>query len=248
MSIDSIKTFDIAAAMKGEAIENTRGEYYSFTAAPTTNQCILTLNESGASYVPRVTSVHRTYHLQKVVSPPFKVRHGDGGRASGNKSSEQQTKAISFEAQPSKDEDEVALGIPKARPVRQQPKGLRMRYKPFGNTEASPEFMAGAEEPEAEPLKFDVPSQIPTPPPEKSSKKKKKQLHEPLEASRDEEGDAMDVDSPEQASAMQDGSSQPMHHIDNSPSKHAVTTESTTGQEKLKRKSKKHKSRTGSEN
>jgi len=233
--------------MKGEAIENTRGEYYSFTAAPTTNKCILTLNESGDSYVPCVTPVHRTYHLQEVVNPPVKGKDGDGGSGSGNKSSRQQSKAINFEAQPSKGEDEVALGIPKARPVRQQPKGLRMRYKPFGTTEVSPEFMAGAEEPEAEQSKFDVPSQIPTPPPEKSSKKKKKkQLHQPPDASRDEEGNAMDMDSPEQASTTQDGSSQPKHQVDNSPSKHAVTEESTTGQEKPKKKSKKHKSRASS--
>ncbi len=239
--IDSIKTFAIAAVMKGQPIQNSNGTNYTFTAGPSVNKCLLTASGSEDDYVPSEIPIHRTYHLREVINPPAETRD------KGKNGSAQKQKTMHFEAQPSEAEGEIALGVPAAKPLRQQPKELRMRYKPFGTTKATPESLPAPDESEAEQSELDVPAQILIPPPEKHSKKQKKRQQTPGSRSSNEEADVMDVHTSTQTSTPKAASSQSGQIINGSPVKQGEAEEGPREKEK-KKKSKKHKARAGSAN
>ena len=242
-SIDSIKTFAIAAIMKGEPIQNSKGTNYSFTAGPSVNKCLLAARSSENDYVPSKIPIHRTYHLREVINhQPVEARD------SSNDSSAQKRKTMHFEAQSPEAEDEFALGMPKAKPARQQPKGLRMRYKPFGTPKAPPEDLPAPDDSVAEQSELDVPAQILTPPPEKRGKRQKKWQQTPEPSSSEEDADVMDVDTPTKTLAPHEASSQSRQSIDGLPLKHRDGEEGPVGKEKTKKKSKKHKDREDSSN
>jgi hypothetical protein len=218
--IESIRPFAIQAAMRGEPILKSEGKSYCLKDGPSTNKCTLTPNDTEDTYVPGKATISRTFHLRQITNPPAK-----------NKESEvHKSTKMYFEFQP---HDEMPV-----RPKRKQPEGLRMRYKPLGNTNASPE------DSDAERSEIYIPDQIPTPPADDHHERRKKKSHQtPGSQGADADSDAMEMHPPRTPSGTQVLSPQSNKPFKNTPLKQVVREEGSAGQEKTKKKSKKNKDR-----
>lgn len=208
--------------MKGEPIQNSEGTQYSFTQGPTANKCLIVV-DSKDRYVSSKSCVHRTYHLREVIDAATKSKV--------RMNTEDQAPEIHFEFQGEKISP---------RPIRQQPKGLRMRYKPFGTASASPEPPNEEAKPEATRMEFDVPANIMTPPPEEIQKrtKKRKERHLSVAGAKD---DSLDTEMPQLGASRQVPPSQVSKQLDHALTGNRSDGISRTAEGQSKLKSKKHK-------
>ena len=219
VSLDSIKTFGIYAARKGDTVLKTDGKSYRFAEEQATSTCLLVPSEGKAEYIPGKPAILRTYHLREIVNPPTK----------GKETEANQSRPMFFEFQP---DDELP-----ARPKREQPEGLRMRYKPFGTTE---------EGSDGERSEFYIPAEIPIPSEDHRQQKSKKSHQHRERPAAQEDSDAMGMESSQTLQSSQTVSPQSIKHLQRSPLKRVVLEKDSTGQEKTKKKSKKRKDRVAS--
>ena len=103
---------------KGEAALSYKGADYGFVTDGESQNALKKLlipNHRDNSYRPAAMSVSQTLHLQQLVGLPYT---GNGSGGIGNSTQATASPFRAFRKQ-----------------VRQQPEGLRMRYRPFGDTE-----------------------------------------------------------------------------------------------------------------
>ena len=224
VSLDSIKTFGVHAARKSETVLKADGKSYRFAEEKSQSKYLLVPGEGQGKYVTGKPAISRTFDLREIINPPAKSKDTEAD----------QSKPMFFEFQP---DDELPV-----RPKREQPKGLRMRYKPFGTTATSPE---GSDSEQSE---IYIPDQLPTSPKNHHQKKSKKSHGHRKSVAALEDNDAMDVEWSRSLSSSEMTSPQSTKHSQSSPLMHAVHEKEYIGQEKTKKKSKKHKDRAVSSN
>ena len=216
VSLESIKSFGIYAARKGETVLKSDGKSYRFAEEPTANKCLLTPNDREDEYLQGKVVISRTYHLREIINPPAKSRETETKRS----------KPVYFEFQPG---DELPV-----RTKREQPKGLRMRYKPFGTKEASPEGS------DAEHSRIYIPDEVPAPT-EDSHERGKKKLPRRRKSPVAEDTDAVEAEPSQIPPNSKTTSPQSNKHPHSSPMKDVAAEKGSAGQEKSKKRSKKRK-------
>lgn len=214
VSMESIKPFAIRAAMRGEPILNSEGKWYCLKDGPSTNKYILTPNDTDDAYVPGRATISRTFHLREIVNPPAKEKGSEAITS----------KQMYFEFQSG---DELPV-----RPKRRQPEGLRMRYKPFGTTDALPKKS------DAERSNIYIPDQIPLPTADHHTKRKQKPHQSRRSLVPKADSDSMEVDPSQTSSGAQIEPPQSKKSSKNTPSKKVVAETSSARQEKTKKKGK----------
>ncbi|KAL9123161.1 MAG: hypothetical protein Q9187_000277 [Circinaria calcarea] len=120
--INEIQKTSMPNLLKTEAIVSHKGSYYGFVEDPRSGQDkkhILIPNAQESQYQSISANVDRTLHLRHLVQLP-NLTNTTGRRGDGPQES-------------------LALPRTHRKFVRQQPEGLRMRYRPFGDTEQEPE-------------------------------------------------------------------------------------------------------------
>ena len=217
--MESVKTFGVHAARKGETVLKADGKSYRFVEESSQSKYLLVPDEGQEKYVPGKPAISRTFDLRETLNPPAK----------GKDTEANQFKPVFFEFQP---DDKLPV-----RPKREQPEGLRMRYKPFGTTTAS------LESSDSERSEIYIPDQVPTPPKEHHQKKSKRLHGHRKSVPSQEDNDSMDVEPYQSLSSSQMASPQSTKNSQSSPRKHVVHEKEYVGQEKTKKKSKKHKDR-----
>jgi hypothetical protein len=218
VSLESLKTFPIQAALNEKPILNSDGKSYCFTKGLSTATFLLAPNETQDEYVPSKTAISRTFHLREMVNPPVKSRGTEANHST----------PIYFEFQP---DDKLPQ-----RTKRMQPEGLRMRYKPFGTIHPSPgEF-------DAERSEIYIPDQIATSPAERH-KKRKRAYKGHVSPAAQQDSDPMEVEPSQAPSKSQTVSPESIRPSQHSPSKQAVTGKGSERQEEKKKRKKKHKDR-----
>ncbi|KIW11009.1 hypothetical protein PV08_10308 [Exophiala spinifera] len=168
ISIKSIKSFDMQTAMRGESILSKDGVNYNLHDMPFTR---------GSETILMPQGTKPTYRHSATIQKNFQLREmGDKVNTSDKKG---QTKASSSgssstDGETAENEQELpptslvftATKTGKAKEIRQQPEGLKMRYFPYGST-ATSEVSEDVEMADA----FQVPDEIPEPSQKKKSKK-----------------------------------------------------------------------------
>ncbi|KAL6246060.1 hypothetical protein RBB50_007213 [Rhinocladiella similis] len=168
VSIESIKSFDMQAAMRGESIFSKDGVNYNLHYMPSTHGHETLLMPQGAkSAYKRAAVIERNFQLREM---------GDHVDTSNKKARAQAQASVSTDGETAGKEKEqqptplvfTATGTGKPKAIRQQPQGLKMRYFPYGSkgTSEEPEDVEMADT-------FQVPDEIPEPSPKKKSKKSK---------------------------------------------------------------------------
>jgi hypothetical protein len=145
VSIESIKTLDIQAALKGEKIHSKNGVDYNMQYISSTNETVLLPQGSNSTY-KQAARIERSFRMQEMTTKPD-VQDDDTTQA-----------PLVFTA--------TQTGNPKV--IREQPQGLKMRFFPFGASPATQEL----EDVEMTDT-FQVPEEVPEPSPKKKSKKSK---------------------------------------------------------------------------
>lgn len=148
ISIESIKELDIQGALKGEAILSKNGVDYNMQSIPPRNEGVLLPQGTKSTYEQCPTKIQRSFHLREMIK----------------KSQPQEKTSIVFTA--------TATG--KAKVIRKQPEGLKMRYIPYGATPLEED----AEDVDMDDA-FQVPPEVPEPSPKKKSKKSKETNQDP---------------------------------------------------------------------
>jgi hypothetical protein len=212
VSLESLKTFPIRAALNGEPILNSNGTSYCFTKGPSTAKFLLTPDQTQDGYVPSEMAISRTFHLREMVN--------QSGKSKGTEANA--STPIYFEFQP---DDELPQ-----KTKRMQPEGLRMRYKPFGTIHPSPGKF------DAERSELYIPDQIVKPLAERHKKWKKG--HFSPAAQRD--SGLMEVEPSQARPESQIASPESIRPSQHNPSKQAVTEKGSERSEGKKEKMKKH--------
>lgn len=167
--IQSIRNFSIKAAMTGKTIHSKDGVEFKLTQEKpdaTAAKRLLTARTSEMEFRCLREPIRRTFHLQ---------RAEDVQEAVARKLQQQQQTEAASNASPSNPGEAH-------KPRRPQPKGLRLRYTPFGAQDGPLGTIgsSASEESDHEPKGFRVPSSLPSPPSEtqKPEKRKHKKQHE----------------------------------------------------------------------
>ncbi|KAK6364521.1 hypothetical protein LTS17_012144 [Exophiala oligosperma] len=156
VSIESVKSFDMQAVMRGESILSKDGVSYNLHSMPSAHGYETLLMPHGTK---------STYKRAAIIERNFQLREmGDHAIDTSN----QKSKASTNGETATKDQA-PETGKPKA--IRQQPQGLKMRYFPYGSSATRQE---SADEDVEMTNTFQVPDEIPEPTPKKKSKKSSK--------------------------------------------------------------------------
>ena len=161
ISIENIEELDIQAALQGKAILSRDGVDYNMQPATSFDNILLLPQGSNSSYQQSATNISRSFHVRQMSSKPKQIAN------------EQADAPIVFTA--------VEEGREKV--VRQQPKGLKMRYTPFGSTAAPQQYDT---EMVTEPTTLQLPDEVVD---ERSPEKRKKKKQAAIG-----EDDAMQID------------------------------------------------------
>jgi DNA-directed RNA polymerase I subunit RPA34.5 len=105
-----IKDFDLDAVKSGSPVLVHEGRHYALVTGSIESHQLLLPGETGCSYKRSKTSISKSYHLQEITKQ-LQPRDAD-----------KENRAPAF----------FAKAIPQAKPPREQPKMLKMRYIPFG--------------------------------------------------------------------------------------------------------------------
>ena len=165
VSLASIEGFSLEAVRSGKPIISQNGVNYGFSPDANPETSILVPDGTGMNYSRIKTSTSRAYHLREVIKAPIIKLPSIGDNPQPD-----ETGTSPFAAS--------SLLKPKSTPA--QPKGLRMRYRPFGTDPGPAELLGTSEESDSEKPEVQVPPQLPTPPLEPITpehKRKKKHIH-----------------------------------------------------------------------
>jgi hypothetical protein len=217
LSMELIKPFAIRAAMRGEPILNSEGKAYCLEDGLSSDKCMLTPNDTADAYVPGQAAVSRTFRLQEIINAPTKDK---GSKA-------KQPKQMYFAFQP---HDEYPL-----RKKRKQPEELRMRYKPFGTTYASPE------QSEAGRPNIIVPDEIPSPQADHRAGRQKKSHENERSSTAEVDPGVMELDPSQIPSVTHKGSPKSRESSKMIFSGKNIVEASSAMQQKTKKRSKKNK-------
>ena len=196
--ISTIRELSQEKILSRSSILSYEGSNYGLMPDPSTKEAFLLPSAKDNEYKSHNASTIQSFHLQQIVSLPHHV-------ISPTKSTNQ------------------SVPIPQAhkRPPREQPKGLKMRYHPFGVVETSDNDTSSKDVPKVP--QFRVPGAVQESPQKKrkrvsidhgaqsspvsSSKTKSKQPKVRQEATVDDHDNVMDIDSVDQPASHQQDTS-----------------------------------------
>ncbi|MCJ1398663.1 hypothetical protein MMC11_001864 [Xylographa trunciseda] len=154
--MSAIKAVSMDSILKGTSAFTYKHADYAFVSDASCKQAtihLLTPNAKGDEYNAIPRAITRTMHLQQVLRLP------DLSTASGKETDE------SHNSQGTNDANLTTTMLPLQRIVHQQPKGLKMRYTPFGDESNDPTYdgpdsddEADAERPSQGPAHFRMPA------------------------------------------------------------------------------------------
>ncbi|MCJ1390837.1 hypothetical protein MMC18_003698 [Xylographa bjoerkii] len=126
--VSAIKSVSMDSILKGASAFTYRDTDYAFVCDAKSKQAtthLLIPNEKGNEYNVAPRSIERTLHLQQVLRLPNLSK--TKGKESNNDHSSQATDSVNNNT------SSTTTMLPSQKTVHEQPKGLKMRYVPFGD-------------------------------------------------------------------------------------------------------------------